>query len=72
MPGDVPGALARYEAVRKPRATRLQELSAVNRKRFHMPDGPEQQERDELMVASGDRSFAAMSWLYEHDAALVG
>ena len=51
MPDDVPGALARYEAVRKPRATRLQELSAVNRKRFHLPDGPEQQERDALLVA---------------------
>lgn len=71
MPGDVPGALARYEAVRKPRATRLQELSAVNRTRFHMPDGPEQQKRDALMVSSGDRSFAALSWLYDHDAAMA-
>jgi len=69
MPDDVPGALARYEAVRKPRATRLQELSAVNRRRFHLPDGPEQQERDALLVTSGDRSFAALKWLYEHDAA---
>ncbi len=69
MPDDVPGALARYEAVRKPRATRLQELSAVNRTRFHLPDGPEQQKRDALMVTSGDRTFAALSWLYEHDAA---
>ena len=68
MPGDVPGALARYEAVRKPRATRLQELSAVNRKRFHLPDGPEQLERDALLVTNGDRTFAAMKWLYEHDA----
>jgi salicylate hydroxylase len=69
MPDDVPGALARYEAVRKPRATRLQELSAVNRRRFHLPDGPEQHERDALLVTSGDRSFAALKWLYEHDAA---
>jgi salicylate hydroxylase len=71
MPDDVPAALARYEAVRKPRATRLQELSAVNRTRFHLPDGPEQQKRDELMVTSGDRSFDALRWLYEHDAASV-
>ena len=69
MSDDVPGALERYETVRKPRATRLQEVSAVNRKRFHMPDGPEQQKRDALMVTSGDRSFAALSWLYDHDAA---
>ena len=71
MREDVPAALARYEAVRKPRATRLQELSALNRKRFHMPDGPEQRERDALMVSSGDRSFAALEWLYDHDASLV-
>ena len=72
MPDDVPGALARYETVRKPRATRLQELSAVNRTRFHLPDGPEQQQRDELMAASGDRSLANIGWLYQHNAALVG
>ena len=69
MPDDVPGALARYEAVRKPRATRLQELSAVNRKRFHLPDGPEQQKRDELLVTNGDRTLGAVKWLYAHDAA---
>jgi salicylate hydroxylase len=69
MPDDVPGALARYEAVRKPRATRLQQMSATNRTRFHLPDGPEQQKRDELMVTSGDRTFAALNWLYDHDAA---
>ena len=69
MPGDVPGALARYESVRKPRATRLQEMSAGNRTRFHLPDGPEQQRRDELMASQGDRSLAAVTWLYEHDAA---
>ena len=68
MPDDVPAALARYEAVRKPRATRLQEVSAVNRKRFHLPDGPEQRERDALMTTNGDRSLGALRWLYEHDA----
>jgi salicylate hydroxylase len=71
MPDDVPAALARYEAVRKPRATRLQELSAVNRTRFHLPDGLEQETRDALMVQSGDRSFGALRWLNEHDAASV-
>src|SRR4051812_37202891 len=68
MPEDVPAALARYEKVRKPRATRLQEVSAVNRKRFHLPDGPEQRERDALMTTNGDRSLGALRWLYEHDA----
>lgn len=69
MPDDVSAALRRYEAVRKPRATRLQEASAANRVRFHLPDGPEQQKRDNAMATSGDRSFDNIAWLYEHDAA---
>jgi salicylate hydroxylase len=71
MPDDVPGALQRYETLRKPRATRLQEMSAANRTRFHLPDGPEQQARDVQMATSGDRSLANIGWLYEHDAAVV-
>jgi salicylate hydroxylase len=70
-PDDVPGALARYEALRKPRATRLQEASAANRVRFHLHDGPEQQKRDAAMAQSGDRSIANIGWLYMHDAAAV-
>lgn len=69
MPDDVPAALRRYEDVRKPRATRLQEASAANRVRFHFPDGPEQQKRDHAMATSGDRSFDNIAWLYQHDAA---
>jgi len=71
MPEDIPGALARYEAVRKPRATKLQQASAANRKRFHLPDGAEQRARDEAMATSGDRSIANIGWLYAHDAAEV-
>ena len=71
MPGDVPGMLRRYEQLRKPRATRLQELSSANRTRFHLPDGAEQRKRDEAMAASGDRSIANIGWLYQHDAAVV-
>ncbi|MGE5151980.1 MAG: FAD-dependent monooxygenase [Rhodospirillaceae bacterium] len=71
MPDDVPGALRRYEAIRKPRATRLQEASANNRTRFHLPDGPDQQARDQAMATSGDRSIANIGWLYLHDAASV-
>jgi salicylate hydroxylase len=70
-PGDVTGALVRYEEVRKPRASRLQEVSAANRRRFHLRDGPEQQKRDEALATSGDRSIANIGWLYRHDAAQV-
>jgi salicylate hydroxylase len=71
-PDDVPGALQRYEEIRKPRATRLQQASANNRTRFHLPDGPEQQARDDAMATSGDRSIANIGWLYLHDAAEIG
>jgi salicylate hydroxylase len=71
MPGDVPRALQRYETLRKPRATRLQEASAANRVRFHLHDGPEQQQRDAAMAHSGDRSIANIGWLYMHDASAV-
>ncbi|WP_454619731.1 FAD-dependent oxidoreductase [Bradyrhizobium cenepequi] len=69
MPDDIAGALARYEAVRKPRATRLQQASAANRIRFHLPDGEAQHARDEAMARSSDRSIANIGWLYAHDAA---
>src|SRR5207237_8148883 len=42
---DIPAALQRYETLRLPRATRLQELSRANKTRFHLPDGPEPQAR---------------------------
>lgn len=71
MPDDIQGALARYELVRKPRATRLQQASANNRTRFHLHDGPAQRARDEAMATSGDRSIANIGWLYGHDAAAV-
>ena len=68
---DVPAALGRYEAVRLPRATRLQELSRRNKTRFHLPDGPDQEARDAELRTNGDRSVPAIRWLYAHDAAVV-
>jgi len=68
LPDDLPIALKRYEALRKPRATRLQQASSANRVRFHLHDGPEQQARDAALATSGDRSIANIGWLYMHDA----
>jgi salicylate hydroxylase len=64
----VPDALSLYERLRRPRATRLQRLSRINKTRFHLPDGAEQQARDSEMAARGDRSIPAIAWLYAHDA----
>lgn len=68
---DVPAALRRYEALRLPRATRLQEMSRANKMRFHLPDGPGQQARDAAMATGGDRSIPAIGWLYAHDASAI-
>jgi salicylate hydroxylase len=72
FPGDVPAALRLYEQLRLPRASRLQGMSETNKTRFHMPDGPAQQDRDTQMASGAtDWSFAAIAWLYEHDAEVV-
>jgi salicylate hydroxylase len=69
---DVPAALRRYQSLRLPRTTRLQEMSRANKTRFHLPDGPAQQERDAELGRRGDRSIPAIGWLYGHDAAAIG
>jgi salicylate hydroxylase len=70
---DVAKALVRYERLRLPRATRLQEMSRANKTNFHMPDGPQQQARDARMT-SGTTDWAAgsVAWLYDHDAGALG
>jgi salicylate hydroxylase len=66
---DIPMALHRYEQLRVPRASRVQAMSAANKTRFHLPDGPEQQERDaQMATGSTDWSKTAIAWIYRHDA----
>ena len=68
----VPEALRRYETLRLPRASRVQAMSAGNKTRFHLPDGPEQQERDARMASgSTDWSIKAVAWIYGHDAGVL-
>ena len=66
--GDVPAALSHYEKMRLPRTSRIQAMSAANKTRFHLPDGPAQQERDAKM-ADGSTDAMALTWVYSHDAA---
>jgi salicylate hydroxylase len=69
---DVPTALKRYETLRLPRASRLQSMSQTNKTRFHLPDGPEQEQRDaDMAQGATDWSFAAIAWLYQHDASVL-
>ncbi|WP_199588968.1 FAD-dependent monooxygenase [Blastococcus sp. TF02A-26] len=62
----VPEALARYQAVRAPRATRVQTASRGRQGSHHLPDGPEQQTRDAAFA--GDDPLAHNEWLYSYDA----
>jgi salicylate hydroxylase len=68
---DVASTLRRYEALRRPRATRLQEMSRANKTRFHLPDGLAQEARDAELATRGDRTIAALGWLYGHDASAI-
>jgi len=69
----VEAALRQYESVRLPRASKIQAMSAQNKVRFHLPDGPEQEERDRQMATqSTDWSINAVAWIYGHDAGIVG
>jgi salicylate hydroxylase len=66
---DIEKALQRYQQLRLPRTARIQAMSSINKTRFHMPDGPVQQERDAKMAAGGtDFSLKAISWIYGYDA----
>jgi salicylate hydroxylase len=61
----VPDALARYDTLRRPRASRVQLMSRGREVRNHLPDGPEQQRRD-AELARGD-PLRDSAWLYaEH------
>jgi salicylate hydroxylase len=69
---DVPAAFELYQSLRLPRTARCQAQSRENMTRFHLPDGPAQQERDAKM-ATGTTDWAqqAIAWLYSYDAAAL-
>jgi salicylate hydroxylase len=69
--GDPIELLHRYEQIRLPRVSRLQQMSRANKHRYHMPDGPERVERDATMAANRERSPETMRWLFGFDAAAI-
>lgn len=58
-------ALLRYEEIRRPRASQVQLLSRGREIRNHLPDGPEQRQRD-ADFANGD-PLRQSAWLYGYD-----
>ena len=69
--GDTAAALRRYEGLRLPRVTRLQQMSRANKYRYHMLDGPEQQARDAEWARAADRAPEALRWLFAYDPAAL-
>jgi salicylate hydroxylase len=65
-PADPAAALRRYESLRLPRTTRLQQVSHARAHVNHLPDSPEQQARDASF--SGTDPLAASAWIYAHNA----
>jgi len=61
----LPQALQRYEALRRPRASEVQRMSRGREVRNHLPDGPDQRQRD-VELAQGD-PLRQSAWLYGHD-----
>jgi salicylate hydroxylase len=66
---DPAAALRRYESLRVPRTTRLQEVSHGRAHVNHLPDGPEQQARDAAFKDADP--LAASAWIYAHDASAL-
>jgi salicylate hydroxylase len=58
-------ALRRYESARLDRASRVQQGSHARADFNHLPDGPEQRDRDEALRAADP--LAANAWIYAHD-----
>jgi 2-polyprenyl-6-methoxyphenol hydroxylase-like FAD-dependent oxidoreductase len=65
-PWEPPGALERYERVRSPRASWVQEASRGRIAHHHLPDGPEQVARDAAFA--GEDPLSHNDWLYGYDA----
>ena len=64
-PADPAAALARYQALRIPRTTLLQEVSHARAHVNHLPDGPEQRARDASFTEVDP--LAASAWIYAYD-----
>jgi len=58
-------ALQRYQSLRIARTTRLQEVSHARAHVNHLPDGPEQQARDQMLAAADP--LVASEWIYAYD-----
>jgi 2-polyprenyl-6-methoxyphenol hydroxylase-like FAD-dependent oxidoreductase/protocatechuate 3,4-dioxygenase beta subunit len=63
-------ALRRYESLRIERTTRLQQVSHARAHINHLPDGPEQEARDQSLA--GQDPLIASGWIYAYDPETAG
>lgn len=68
-PAVVRAALGRYLRTRLQRTGEIQRISRRNTSMLHLPDGPEQRDRDRHLAATADPRGEA--WLYGYDAERV-
>jgi salicylate hydroxylase len=66
-PRDVPAALSAYEKGRIVRATAIQQASRDHGAAYHLPDGPQQRERDRIMAAQSGNAAISFDWLWGGD-----
>jgi len=64
-PDEPARALRRYESLRIPRTSRLQEVSHARSLINHLPDGPEQEARDSSFADADP--LVANAWIYDYD-----
>jgi salicylate hydroxylase len=62
QPDAVEAALKRYEELRRPRANQVLLMSRGREIQNHLPDGPEQERRDEALAAADP--LKQIAWLY--------
>jgi salicylate hydroxylase len=65
-PGGLPAALHRYEEIRLPRTTRIQQQSRANARTFHLSDGAAQRNRD--VSTRTTPGLDGHEWLFGYDA----
>jgi salicylate hydroxylase len=64
-PKDLASSLKKYEHARRDHTAQIQRLSWGNNVASHLPDGPEQQQRDAFLEASSGSD--GLAWLYGND-----
>lgn len=72
--GSLGDALTEYQEIRQPRVSRIQKAGRLLQTAYHLPDGDEQVQRDQLINRDKDEnpifwgSSERRNWLFGYDA----